>query len=212
MPDRSSIVRPGTWVLASLCSLALAASPARASEPARPADHAAPQAAKAKAAPLVQAISPPFTEGIYPCSSCHDGKTINTERRELSFHSDAGEPAQVFDHDSANRWCLDCHDARNRDVLRSASGAAIPFTESYRLCGQCHGDKYRDWKVGVHGKRIGMWDGAKTYLLCVNCHNPHTPRWKGISDVTVDGKRMVSPTLQLLKPEPRPRRPEEMRQ
>jgi hypothetical protein len=158
----------------------------------------------------VQAMSPPFSEGIFPCSGCHDGKEkVNTARRELGFHD---EQTSVFAHDAEHRWCLDCHDAQNRDVLRSASGQAIPFTESYRLCGQCHGDKLRDWKVGVHGKRIGSWDGAKTYFLCVNCHNPHTPRWKGISDVTVDGKRIVSPTLQLLKPEPRPRRPEEMRQ
>jgi len=48
----------------------------------------------------------------------------------------------------------------------------VPFTASYELCGQCHGDKYRDWKVGVHGKRTGMWNGKKTYYLCVNCHNP----------------------------------------
>jgi hypothetical protein len=209
MPDRSSLPRPGHRVLASLCTLAVLASPALASEGAKAAG--AP-AAKARPAPLVQAVSPPFTEGLFPCSTCHDGKQLNTERRDLNFHSDPGEPGQVFAHDAENRWCLDCHDARNRDVLRSASGAPIPFTESYRLCGQCHGDKYRDWKVGVHGKRIGMWDGAKTYFLCVNCHNPHTPKWKGIKEVTVDGKKTVAPTLELLKPEPRPRRPEEMRQ
>jgi hypothetical protein len=156
----------------------------------------------------VQATTPPFSDGIYPCSSCHDGKEkVNTHKRQLQFHDDQQD---VLAH-GEERWCLDCHDAQNRDVLRSAAGQPIPFTESYRLCGQCHGDKYRDWKVGVHGKRVGQWDGAKTYFLCVNCHNPHTPRWKGIRDVMVDGRRIVSPTLEQLKPEPRPRRPEEMR-
>ncbi len=42
----------------------------------------------------------------------------------------------------------------------------MPFTESYRLCGQCHGTQYRDWRSGIHGKRTGYWDGPKRYLLC----------------------------------------------
>jgi len=159
----------------------------------------------------VQANSPPFSDGIFPCSGCHDGKEkVNAAPRELVFHNGEGEPATVLKH-GAERWCLDCHDATNRDVLRSAAGQPIPYTESYRLCGQCHGDKYRDWKVGVHGKRTGQWDGAKVYFLCVNCHNPHTPGWKGVDDRVVDGKRVVSPTLELLKPEPMPFRPQEMR-
>ena len=84
----------------------------------------------------------------------------------------------VLKHDEEHRWCLDCHDATNRDVLHLASGEPVPFAESYRLCGQCHGEKYRDWRVGVHGRRVGQWNGAKQYLLCVHCHNPHQPRYK----------------------------------
>jgi hypothetical protein len=138
---------------------------------------------------------------------CHRDQKDGT-RRELGFHD---EQQAIFDHDSEHRWCLDCHDLENRDVLRLASGAPVPFTESYRLCGQCHGDKYRDWRAGIHGKRVGEWDGAKTYLLCVSCHNPHSPGFKGITEVVVDGKPTVAPTLEMMKPEPRPRRPEEMR-
>jgi hypothetical protein len=63
----------------------------------------------------------------------------------------------------------------------------------------------------VHGKRIGMWDGAKTYLLCVSCHNPHAPGFKGVKELVVEGKTTVAPTLEMLRPEPRPKRPEEMR-
>ena len=156
---------------------------------------------------LIQARPPPFSEGIFPCMQCHADQK-DPKRRELAFHE---EQQSIFDHDAEHRWCLDCHDLNNRDVLRLASGAPVPFTESYRLCGQCHGDKYRDWRVGVHGKRVGMWDGEKTYLLCVSCHNPHSPRFKGVREITVDGKVTVAPTLENLKPEPRPRRPEEMR-
>ncbi|HJW72725.1 MAG TPA: cytochrome c3 family protein [Geothrix sp.] len=123
-----------------------------------------------------QVPKPPFTEGIFPCSSCHEGMPPNTKRRQLTdMHTDI-----VLNHGPESRWCLDCHDATKRDQLHLASGTPVRFTESYKLCGQCHGDKYRDWRVGVHGKRTGNWNGAKQYLLCVNCHNPHSPRFKPI--------------------------------
>jgi hypothetical protein len=143
---------------------------------------------QAETTPLrVQVPPPPFSEGIFPCSDCHNEKDLPTNyvRRTLvDAHDDI-----VLKHDAEHRWCLDCHDAGNRDQLHLASGEPVPFPESYRLCGQCHGEKYRDWRVGVHGRRVGQWNGAKEYLLCVHCHNPHEPRFKP------------------LKPKPAPRRP-----
>ena len=50
-----------------------------------------------------------------------------------------------------------------------------------------------DWRAGVHGRRSGLWNGKKSYLLCVHCHNPHSPRFKPLA------------------PEPPPRRPELLR-
>lgn len=132
---------------------------------------------------------PPFSEGIFPCSECHKDMTPNPRRRELKDeHTNI-----VLNHAQGQRWCLDCHDTFNRDKLRLVSGERIDFSESYRLCGQCHGDKFRDWKVGVHGKRTGEWNGRKQYLLCAHCHNPHDPRFKP------------------LKPLPPPVRPEHIR-
>ena len=124
----------------------------------------------------IQVPKPPFTEGIFPCTACHDGKAVklNTKRRELKdMHTDI-----ELNHGPETRWCLDCHDANDRDHLKLASGEKVEFTASYKLCGQCHGDKLRDWRVGIHGKRTGMWNGPKQYLLCVNCHNPHQPHFK----------------------------------
>jgi hypothetical protein len=120
---------------------------------------------------------PPFTEGIFPCNDCHKFQKPNPLRRTLTWHEDITE---IFNHDSQNRWCLDCHDLRQRDSLRLASGQLLDFKESYKLCGQCHGDKLRDWKVGVHGRRTGYWNGKKQYFLCVSCHNPHSPRFKQV--------------------------------
>ncbi|MGE5360553.1 MAG: hypothetical protein ACM3NQ_16170 [Bacteroidales bacterium] len=129
---------------------------------------------------------PPFSDGIYPCSGCHASMPVNRTRRTLTdMHTDI-----VLKHDEEHRWCLDCHDADNRDVLHLASGERVGFDESYRLCGQCHGEKLRDWRAGVHGRRTGEWNGHKTYLLCAHCHNPHQPRF------------------QPLAPKPAPRRPE----
>ena len=130
---------------------------------------------------------PPFSDGIFPCSGCHDSSMeVNRTRRPLvDFHDDI-----VFKHDAEHRWCLDCHDAAVRDSLHLASGERISFEESYRLCGQCHGEKLRDWKAGVHGRRTGQWNGHKQYLLCAHCHNPHQPRFRP------------------LEPKPAPRPPE----
>jgi hypothetical protein len=119
---------------------------------------------------------PPFSDGIFPCSNCHGAMPVNRTRRTLTaMHADI-----ELKHDEEHRWCLDCHDADNRDVLHLASGERIPFDESYRLCGQCHGEKLRDWRAGVHGRRTGEWNGHKTYLLCAHCHNPHQPRFRAL--------------------------------
>ena len=130
--------------------------------------------------------SPPFTEGIFPCSNCHAGLPVNTKKRELKDE----HTTIKLHHAEQERWCLDCHSSGNRDKLKLADGESIDFTESYLLCGQCHGNIYRDWKAGIHGKRVGYFKGGKrTYFLCVNCHNPHDPKFKS------------------LKPEPPPRKP-----
>lgn len=136
----------------------------------------------------VQVSLPPFSEDIFPCSECHEEMETNPKRRELDAHDDI-----VLKHDEQNRWCLDCHDAKNRDMLHLADGRLVDFKESYKLCGQCHGPKLRDWRKGIHGRRTGFWNGQKKYLLCAHCHDPHAPRFKK------------------LKPEPAPVKPESHR-
>ena len=134
----------------------------------------------------VRAAHAAFSEGAFPCTDCHDPEfPVNGKRRELVLAHDEIE----LRHDEEHRWCLDCHDGANRDQLHLANGTPVPFEESYRLCGQCHGDKYRDWRAGVHGRRTGSWDGPKQYLLCVHCHNAHAPAFQPIA------------------PEPAPQRP-----
>ena len=144
----------------------------------------------ASAAALTEEYTPPpMTEGLFPCSNCHASMEVNRKKRELKEeHTDI-----KLHHAETMRWCLDCHDAGNRDKLRLYNGELIKFTESYRLCGECHGPQYGDWRAGVHGKRTGYFTGSgkRTYFLCAHCHDPHEPKFKP------------------LKPEPPPHRPKE---
>lgn len=121
---------------------------------------------------------PPFSdESIFPCSDCHEDMDPNPTRRVLEeFHEEI-----VLNHGPKERWCFDCHDPDDRDSLRLANGIRIGFEESYRLCGQCHGTIFRDWREGIHGRRRGYWNGVKTYLLCAHCHDPHAPHFREIA-------------------------------
>jgi hypothetical protein len=158
---------------AAVCVLAMCAFAAPVPRPGETADSRTTGPSPVAADERVEVPPPPFSEGIFPCSNCHEGMETNRTRRVLTEHADI-----TLRHDQQHRWCLDCHDAQNRDVLHLASGEPVPFAESYRLCGQCHGEKYRDWRAGVHGRRSGSWNGHKTYLLCAHCHNPHAPRFQ----------------------------------
>jgi hypothetical protein len=84
----------------------------------------------------------------------------------------------ALQHGAEDRWCFDCHNPGDRDRLRLADGTLIGFEESYRLCGQCHGTIFRDWRHGIHGRRVGYWNGRKAYVLCAHCHDPHRPRFQ----------------------------------
>ncbi len=178
-------------LLAGLISVLVACRPDE-SEKAAPAQEPPPElVAKTSQEPEAFPVPPPpFSEGVFPCSDCHEkGDPGDTERRPLELaHTEI-----VLHHDEQNRWCLDCHDATDRDQLHLASGAPVSFKESYRLCGQCHGDKYRDWKVGVHGRRTGNWNGRKEYLLCVNCHDAHSPHFKPLKPKPAPHKPVRTP-------------------
>jgi|Deesub1362A_J573_1020465.scaffolds.fasta_scaffold20625_2 hypothetical protein len=113
---------------------------------------------------------------LYPCTSCHTEMEVNRSKRPLQFH----EEVNIDSHAERVFWCLDCHNPDNRNKLKLINGESIGFTEVHRLCGQCHGSIYRDWRAGVHGKRTGYWKGTKRYVLCTNCHNPHNPRFQKI--------------------------------
>lgn len=112
---------------------------------------------------------------FYPCMDCHEDNEINNPReRELEDEHD-----NIRLQHGANRfWCTTCHNLKDMNDLRSLKDHKIDFNRSYLVCGQCHFQRQKDWFAGGHGKRIGNWTGPRVIVLCVECHNPHSPSIK----------------------------------
>jgi hypothetical protein len=113
----------------------------------------------------------------YPCSSCHDSMPRNPHRRTFTiFHTVRNH----FKHGDSERWCYQCHSIVDLDRLVLANGSLVTFDKGYLVCGGCHGDKLRDWKLSVHGGSTGFWNGQKVRRSCPACHNPHDPQFPQI--------------------------------
>jgi uncharacterized CHY-type Zn-finger protein len=79
-----------------------------------------------------------------------------------------------------NNNCFNCHNETNLVLLQPRDGRELKFADSTQLCGSCHGPTYRDWEAGAHGRISGYWDRSQGPIErkdCVNCHNPHSPRF-----------------------------------
>lgn len=112
--------------------------------------------------------------------ACHNGAfpppvEADTPPRTLTMHTDLVPDALDLQHGNGGLWCFDCHDAKTRNMLVDNSGGLVDFNQPQQLCGKCHGQVYRRWREGIHGKRIGEWasDGKKRWFVCTECHNPH---------------------------------------
>jgi oxygen-independent coproporphyrinogen-3 oxidase len=110
---------------------------------------------------------------FYPCTACHSQLTPNPTPRKLA----SPHPA-ALNHGKGRMWCTDCHTLKDRDALHTVSGAKVDFDDSHLLCGQCHGNRHRDWHFGAHGKRAENWTGERTLYNCTHCHDPHDPTIK----------------------------------
>ena len=137
-------------------------------------------------------VPPPLVyQGLFPCQACDRsdvrGVSSGLEKSNSLLDKYIRKPdpkprTLIKMHRNINlrhakwHWCLNCHDKDERNYLHLITGEKIPFEKSYRLCGQCHGIIYRDWKIGIHGRRVGNWNGKKLYLLCSHCHDPHSPK------------------------------------
>jgi hypothetical protein len=114
----------------------------------------------------------------YNCMECHKLLTARwhyDDSRPLIEHKDI-----KLDHGN-NRFCLNCHHPTNRSAFVDYDGTEIAQADVVQLCAKCHGTTYREWDAGVHGRQNGHWDAAKgdkTKLRCIQCHDPHSPKFK----------------------------------
>ncbi|MBT4521619.1 MAG: hypothetical protein HOC23_16590 [Halieaceae bacterium] len=111
--------------------------------------------------------------------ACHNGVFPPVPKdknpRALNMHKDVVPDSLNLQHGRGGIWCLDCHHTTTRNKLVDNFGNEISFNQPQKLCGKCHGQIYRGWREGMHGKRIGEWasDGKKRWFVCTECHNPH---------------------------------------
>lgn len=114
----------------------------------------------------------------YNCMECHKLLPARWQYdRPLNEHQDI-----KLEHGN-NRFCLNCHHATNRNAFVDYDSSEIAQADVVLLCAKCHGTTYRDWKAGVHGRANGFWNadlGDKTKLRCIQCHDPHQPKFKAM--------------------------------
>jgi hypothetical protein len=113
-------------------------------------------------------------------TGCHNGvypKGFPTSKKPVPIPTMEGLLPEIknLQHGRGRIWCLDCHHATQRAKLVDNFGEPISMDQPQLLCGKCHGDKFRDWRDGLHGKRIGEFvsTGKKRWFTCTECHNPH---------------------------------------
>jgi len=117
------------------------------------------------------------------CVSCHATKEANVSLQDSGqlkeFHQ-----GMNFKHGELS--CLSCHNKNDYNSLRKADGESISYENVIKLCAQCHGPKYRDYKKGVHGGMTGYWDlskGPRFRNNCINCHDAHAPAFPKFNPV-----------------------------
>jgi hypothetical protein len=107
--------------------------------------------------------------GTYPKGFPTSNKPVPIPTMEAMFPD-----AKNFQHGRGRIWCLDCHHTTKRNMLVDHFGEPISFDQPQLLCGKCHGDKLRDWRDGIHGKRIGDFTSRRQEAL-VHLHRMPQP-------------------------------------
>jgi hypothetical protein len=147
--------------------------------------------------PLAATCSTACHNGTYPPGFPKSNKPVPIPTMEAMMPD-----AKNLQHGRGRIWCLDCHHTTKRNMLVDHFGNPISLDQPQLLCGKCHGDKLRDWRDGIHGKRIGEFasNGKKRWFTCTECHNPHNVQ---------DGERNRG--FVQLQPEPSPQLPKGMK-
>jgi hypothetical protein len=136
----------------------------------------------------------------FDCYACHEKDEPPPlrfdENHKLIIPKEHSNIVMEHGRHDRNNNCFNCHDEHNLEQFQTRDGRELKFADSTALCGSCHGPSLRDWEAGAHGRINGFWDresGVAQRKDCVNCHNPHSPKFPG---------RKPAPPPYPLRPEP----------
>ncbi len=128
------------------------------------------------------------------CSNCHSTTTPNITRNTVD---DLFQAHRGLNYHHGNLTCLSCHNAKDYDTIHLADGRSVAFPDVMNLCAQCHGTAMRDYNHGSHGGMNGHWDltkGGRVRNNCINCHDPHMPKFPIVKPVLPPRDRISVPT------------------
>jgi hypothetical protein len=153
------------------------------------------------ASPRLTSIESPATDGLgrevrVACVTCHGVRDVGP-----GFPSDAAELKQFhvgLKVEHGRLPCAACHVSQTGGppMLHLADGSTLPTSQALRLCAQCHGPKYQDYVHGSHGGMNGYWDlsrGPRLRNHCVDCHDPHSPKFQPSRPVLPPKDRFLTP-------------------
>jgi hypothetical protein len=112
------------------------------------------------------------------CVTCH---TVRSPEAMPKTMRDLDEFHQGLRFEHGPLSCSSCHVLGAQDTLHKADGTTIPMNQAIQLCAQCHGSQFRDYRHLAHGGMNGSWDlrrGGRVRNHCVDCHDPHVPRFQ----------------------------------
>ena len=97
-----------------------------------------------------------------------------------------------INHGPKDRWCFDCHNADDRDHLRLVNGTLVGFRRIVQTLRPVPRHDLPRLARGNPRSAPGLLDGAKSYLLCAHCHNPHAPAFQPIEPLPPRAGRIDS--------------------
>ena len=113
------------------------------------------------------------------CQFCHTDKQSKFVSKKN--HTELEHSQNISQHGGKILACNFCHDKGNHNFLKSTAAFPASFSNPSPVCQQCHEEEFRDWKKGIHGKRIGGWKGDdRQQLHCIECHDPHSVKFKSL--------------------------------
>lgn len=122
-------------------------------------------------------VDPQGRTGSVACSTCHNARQANPQNVSAST-LDEFHQGMTFDHGKTT--CYSCHNPNDTDTLRLADGSPVAYQDVMTLCSQCHGPQATAFAHGAHGGMNGHWDlsrGPQTKNNCIDCHDPHSPKY-----------------------------------